>query len=223
MVIGISAAPRVLQGQRVVLRPYGEGFGQEELRRVYAWSQDKEILALSGGAPVHLAYESFVQHFWRERDGEWDKRILYAIFAPSSSRPDSQPGAEAGLQWSVRPNAEGGLLIGRLGCFAIDPRRRQGELGIVLGDRDYWGRGYGPDALRTFLRYLFQEAGLRRLYLYTGVENLRAQRAFAKVGFRSLGVVRRVFSDFSAREDIHMEISPQDLTPDEDTGLDRIP
>lgn len=185
--IETQAAVRLLWGARVVLRPYGEGFGEEELRRVYAWSRDEEILRLSGGAPIHLAYEQFVEEFWQQRRRERRRRMLYGIFVQS------------------------GALIGRVGCFAIDHRRRQGELGIVIGDRRYWGRGYGPDALKTFLRYLFGELGFRRIYLYTGVDNQRAQRAFAKVGFRSLGVVRRLFSDYSAREDVHMQIYPRDL------------
>lgn len=179
--------PPELHGERVLLRPYGQGFGEAELRRVYQWSRDDELLQLSGGAPLRLPYGQFVQEFWRERAREGRRRLLYGIFAGD------------------------GLLIGRLGVFALDRRRRQAELGILIGDRAYWGQGYGTDAMRTLLGYLFRELGYARIYLYTGRDNLRAQRAFARVGFRRLGTVRRVFSDLHVRDDVHMEIRPRDL------------
>lgn len=53
----------------------------------------------------------------------------------------------------------------------------------MIGDRAYWGQGYGPDVLNTLLRHLFLEAGMERLYLHTLDWNHRAQKAFTKCGF----------------------------------------
>lgn len=178
---------RQLQGSKTYLRPYGLGFGEAELRRVYAWSRDRELLRLSGGSPLTISWDEFESHFWAQLESHQHRRVQYAIFARE------------------------GPLIGRVGLFGLDERRRQAELGILVGDREYWGRGFGSDALHTFLAYVFDELGYRRIYLYTGVDNPRAQRAFSKVGFRELGVVRRLFTDLSARQDVHMELHASDL------------
>jgi RimJ/RimL family protein N-acetyltransferase len=56
-------------------------------------------------------------------------------------------------------------------------------VGIVLGEKDCWGKGYGPEALRLLLGYAFKDLGLRRIVLHVHRRNYRAIRAYKKVGF----------------------------------------
>lgn len=83
-----------------------------------------------------------------------------------------------------------GEPIGRIGYVELDRRNRHAEIALKIGERAYWGRGYGTDALRTFLGYLFHELNLHKVYLRVEAFNPRAQRVYEKTGFRRDGVFR---------------------------------
>ncbi|GAG49070.1 unnamed protein product, partial [marine sediment metagenome] len=76
----------------------------------------------------------------------------------------------------------------------------EAELGITIGDRRYWGQGYGSDAVQALVRLVFREKGLRRMLLHTLEWNVRAQRCFEKAGFVPRGRVRRDGRDFLLME-----------------------
>lgn len=61
---------------------------------------------------------------------------------------------------------------------------------IGLGDRAYWGKGYGSDAIQCLLRFAFLEWNLHRIALSAFSYNPRAIRAYEKVGFINEGRVR---------------------------------
>ncbi len=83
-----------------------------------------------------------------------------------------------------------GQPIGTLGLINIDPYHRRAELGISIGEKEYWGRGYGSDAIRVALRHAFTEMGLRRAYLITDEDNERGIRCYQKCGFVQEGLLR---------------------------------
>ena len=66
-----------------------------------------------------------------------------------------------------------------------------GWIGIALGDRADWGKGYGTDAMRALLRFAFTEVNLRRVSLTVFGYNLRALRSYEKAGFTREGRVRQ--------------------------------
>jgi aminoglycoside 6'-N-acetyltransferase len=70
-----------------------------------------------------------------------------------------------------------------------DPDYRHASLDIYLSTR-LQGRGLGRDAIRTLARYLFDERGHHRLTIDPAASNARAIAAYAKVGFRPVGVMR---------------------------------
>ncbi len=84
-----------------------------------------------------------------------------------------------------------GRHIGNVMYYNVDYQRREAEMGITIGIKDYWGRGFGTDLMRTFISYLFQSTVLDRIYLKTLDWNVRAQRCFEKAGFRRYGTSRR--------------------------------
>lgn len=71
-----------------------------------------------------------------------------------------------------------------------DPDARHADVDIFLG-RGAQGRGLGPEAMRTVIRYLVEDRGHHRITLGTSVENARAIRSYEKVGFRRVGVMRK--------------------------------
>jgi RimJ/RimL family protein N-acetyltransferase len=89
--------------------------------------------------------------------------------------------------------------------YNIDERRSEAELGITIGERDYWGRGFGRDAVATFVRFIFETTRLRRVYLNTLAWNERARRAFEAAGFQACGRRRRDGNVFITMEVVREE------------------
>jgi ribosomal-protein-alanine N-acetyltransferase len=91
------------------------------------------------------------------------------------------------LRWCIE--TRDGHAIGDLGLVDIHPHGRA-ELAVTIGDKEYWGHGYGTDAIRAALQYAFDHLGCRRVYLITDEDNLRAHRCFEKCGFVREGLLR---------------------------------
>lgn len=56
-------------------------------------------------------------------------------------------------------------------------------MGIGIGEREYWSKGYGTDAMNVILRFAFDELNLYRISLNVFEYNQRAIRSYEKVGF----------------------------------------
>ena len=85
-----------------------------------------------------------------------------------------------------------GVHIGNVGLHAIDWKNRSAELGIVIGEKSYWGQGYGTDAVCTMLNLAFREMNLHRVFLRVDADNARGIRCYEKVGFQREGTLREV-------------------------------
>jgi aminoglycoside 6'-N-acetyltransferase len=70
-----------------------------------------------------------------------------------------------------------------------DPDYRHANLDIFLGT-DRHGQGLGSEAIRVLARHLFDERGHHRLTIDPAADNERAIRAYERVGFRRVGVMR---------------------------------
>ena len=88
-----------------------------------------------------------------------------------------------------------GKHIGNCGYYGIDKTKGEAELGIMIGNRDYWNKGYGADIVSTLVSYIFRHTNLKRIHLKTLDSNIRAQKCFKKCGFTLYGhAVRDGFS-----------------------------
>lgn len=83
-----------------------------------------------------------------------------------------------------------GVPIGNIVLIGVDVAHRRAELGIAIGEKGDWGRGYGTDAIRVILRFAFEVLNLRRVELITDIDNERGIRAYEKCGFVREGVLR---------------------------------
>ena len=83
-----------------------------------------------------------------------------------------------------------GECIGTCGFFNIDEAARHAELGITIGVKEYWGRGYGREAVALMLDYAFRLRNLRRVWLEVHAANERAIRAYRACGFAEEGRMR---------------------------------
>ncbi|MFC2023928.1 GNAT family N-acetyltransferase [Chloroflexota bacterium] len=78
-------------------------------------------------------------------------------------------------------------LIGRCLLFDIDAVNRKAMLGLVIGEKEYWNRGYGKEATRLLLDYGFNLLNLNNIMLGTFSFNVRALDCFRGAGFKEIG------------------------------------
>jgi RimJ/RimL family protein N-acetyltransferase len=78
-------------------------------------------------------------------------------------------------------------LIGRCLLFGLDEVNRKAMLGIVIGEKEFWGKGYGQDATKLLLEYAFNLLNLNSVMLGVMAFNERAVHCYQKVGFKEVG------------------------------------
>jgi RimJ/RimL family protein N-acetyltransferase len=83
------------------------------------------------------------------------------------------------------------VFIGTIELRHIHAEFRTAEVGILVGEPDYRGRGYGTDAMRALCRFAFAEIDLQRIRLDVHEYNVRAVKSYEKAGFRAEGRLRR--------------------------------
>lgn len=81
-------------------------------------------------------------------------------------------------------------MIGFCGLMNIERPVMKAELHIVIGDKEYWGGGYGGEAYRLLCNYGFIELGLNRIYGFQLDYNDKAQKAVKKIGWQIEGFLR---------------------------------
>lgn len=153
----------ILKGEKVILRPKRRSDASNDFR----WRGDEELARLDASEPLRISFQDFLATVEAE--------LLYS--APWSRR--------------FAIDTLDHKHIGNCMHYDIDYIRGQTELGILIGEREYWAHGYGSDAVRTLLRHIFTSTPLVKVYLHTLEWNLRAQRAFQKCGFVPVKNVRR--------------------------------
>ncbi len=77
--------------------------------------------------------------------------------------------------------------VGTTELFEIDHRNRSANWGVLIGEPDCRGKGYGTETARLMLDYAFTALGLHSVLLTCAAYNLAGQRAYAKAGFREIG------------------------------------
>ena len=77
--------------------------------------------------------------------------------------------------------------IGYTSLEEIDHRQRTATFGLMIGEKDCWGKGYGTETTRLVLDYAFTLLELHNVLLSVHARNERAIRAYARAGFREIG------------------------------------
>lgn len=161
-----------LYGARVTLRDKR----LEDAEQDYIWRCDPELAELDAALPLTMHFDRYLKMF--------QDQLRYPT-------PGSHHFA---IEVANRK------FIGNCMYYDLDSIHREAELGIVIGDRDYWNNAYGYDAVVTLLDFLFNARRLQRVYLHTLEWNARAQRSFGKCGFNPVRTVRRMGRDFILME-----------------------
>jgi RimJ/RimL family protein N-acetyltransferase len=94
--------------------------------------------------------------------------------------------------------------IGTIGLFSMDSTNGNAGIGISIGERQLWGKGYGTDAMFALLDFGFGELRLERLWLEVYEFNARARRSYEKCGFVLEGTARKAIFRHGRHHDVHL-------------------
>lgn len=173
----------IAAGKRVAIRH----LGRHDLKRIRAWFTNPELISFAFGVEGDPAMlQKIADDYYREI--YWWQKNAMAI--------DTVDGEYIGfMKYTLREDYE-----------------PHAKVGILIGEPAYWQRGYGTEAMRMLLAYLFDHFSLGRIELDTADFNGRAQRSFEKCGFRRLGSFTEVnFQDGRGAQKIWMSIERREF------------
>ncbi len=159
----------------------------QELSKAYAvWNRDSEFRRLLDSDPARLYSSKAGADFFR--------KLL------EDATPEQH-------YFNIRA-LEDNRLLGDIGLDITNNwNGRSAMVGIGIGDRQDWGKGYGTEALRLILRFAFTEINLNRVALNVFDYNARAIRSYEKAGFKHEGRARGALLRDGKRSDlIYMSI-----------------
>ena len=142
-----------------------ETVAKDEVR----WQRDSEFMRLVDGDPSQLSSSKKIKAWFEEQ-------------AEKGTGPER-------YNFSVHTLAEE-KHIGFLGVW-VDLIHSEAWVGLGIGEREFWSKGYGSDMMRLCQQFVFSELGVERLSLGLHAYNPRAQRSYEKCGFRLEGRTRQ--------------------------------
>jgi len=129
----------------------------------YTWRTDPELAHLDAAPPLTITFQEYLSGYTSQ-----------LRYLPSTRR-----------QFAI--DTMDGKHIGNCVYYDVNETKGEAELGIMIGNRDCWDKGYGADAVITLVSHIFHQTNLRRIYLKTLDANNRAQKCFQKCGFTPYG------------------------------------
>lgn len=156
----------MLKGERVLLR----GVRRDDLMRLWEFNNDPEVEIAGGGDPP-------MPQSLERLEGEFDE--------------NAKKGGRDGTSFVIEAD---GRVIGQCGLYGFNDYRgvvHRCDLGISIGDKDYWGKGYGREAIGLLVDYAFTHWNVQRVGLQVMATNERAIRSYRACGFIEEGRLRR--------------------------------
>ena len=133
----------------------------------YAWDTDPELARLDAVPTLSIPYSQYLSDYTRALSNPPRTSHRFAV------------------------DTLDGKHIGNCSYYNLDEDKGEVELGIMIGNRDYWDKGYGTDAITTLVNHIFRQKNLKRMYVKTLDWNGRAQKCFKKCGFIPYGQLAR--------------------------------
>lgn len=153
----------IIYGERIRLR----AVEREDLKKFHEWLNDPEVThGLAMNFPLSMVDEE-----------NWFNGLAQRSL---SEKPFSIE-IKKSKQWK---------LIGSCGFHAIEERNRSGEVGIVIGDKSEWNKGYGAEVMTLLQQHGFETLNLNRISLQVYADNIRAVRSYEHAGFVLEGQLR---------------------------------
>ena len=101
--------------------------------------------------------------------------------------------------------------VGNIKLGGIHSIHRSADMGIVIGDKRYWGKGYGSEAIALILDYGFRRLNLHKITLGVYADHKQAVQAYKKLGFALEGTLKeQLFRDGTFHDKAVMGILRRD-------------
>lgn len=155
----------MLTGKLVRLR----AIEMDDLDRYLAWINDPEVVQYLATAAPHPVS--------RAQEEEWIRSAV------THTRPPE-------ITFAIE-TLDSATHIGSVGLHRVGNTAHHASLGILIGDKSYWNRGFGTDAITIMLHYAFEELNLNRVWLEVHDFNHRAIACYRKCGFIEEGRLRQ--------------------------------
>ena len=167
----------MLKGKNLTLRT----LEKNDLERARAWVNDQQIARLM----LRSRHVSVMdQRQWFEDLKKDKSKIIFAIKTVKEKKH-----------------------IGNMGLYEIDESHKKAKLWILLGDKAFWGKGLGKEAVSLLLEYAFLHLNLKKVWLEVDKENIRAVHCYEKAGFIKEGLLRSdVFIAEKRRDVLRMAV-----------------
>jgi RimJ/RimL family protein N-acetyltransferase len=153
-----------ITGEKIALGPIRRDLVPLYLR----WINDFEVTRTMGIGWRPMTQEA--EEAWYERACKSENGALFTIYERETLRP-----------------------VGNTGLHDLNLFQRTAEFGLVIGEKECWGRGYGTEAARLVLDYGFHGLGLHNIMLRVVASNERGIRAYRRAGFKEFGRLRESF------------------------------
>lgn len=166
-------------GKLVRLREYRK----EDVKQAQEYLNDPEIKRLlTPGIPFLYTLED--EEKWFENNSATKDRYNFAI-----------------------ETLEDKKYIGGCGINELDWKNSVAVVGIFIGDKNYWGKSYGTDAMKILVKFIFEQMNINKIRLHVFSFNERAKKSYEKCGFKWEGTLRQeIFKDGKHYDDIVMGI-----------------
>jgi RimJ/RimL family protein N-acetyltransferase len=148
---------------------------RSDIPRFVEWLNDPQVTRYLGSMSLPISQAS---------EEGWFEAML-------KLPPEEQPFAIEARDVLPAEGRDGWKLIGNCGVFDINRRVRSAEVGLFIGDKSCWNKGYGTQVMRLLLRLGFETLNLNRIYLRVDEGNKGGIRAYEKAGFVLEGRLRQ--------------------------------
>lgn len=156
----------MLTGKNVLLR----AFEREDLKLVHRWQNDEDVMRLARSSPDHtISREALEVRYEKAIKGDDLTEREFIIEERSTEKP---------IGWA-------GITIHRW-----NRRSTSADIGLAIGEKDRWRKGYGTEVVGLLLREAFEQLNLHRVGWWTFAENAASLALAKKIGFREEGRIR---------------------------------
>jgi diamine N-acetyltransferase len=184
----------MIQGERIRLRRNERA----DIAMFVGWLNDPEV----------RRYLSFIMPISMANEEQWFDKML------------NLPAAEQPFAIEIRKvsskKAAAWQMIGNCSFMDVDHTARSAEVGLFIGDKSCWNKGYGTEVMRLLLHFGFNSLNLNRIFLRVDEDNKGGIRAYEKAGFVHEGRLRQsIYRDGQYHEMLIMSVLRSEWDPGE--------
>lgn len=164
-------------GEKIILREIEE----KDLDLIVKWRNDPEILRWLFS---YLPLNKVKQMKWYEKYLNDYTQQTFMIEAKEEKTP-----------------------VGTVGLTNIDYKNQKAELTVIIGEKEYWGRGLGEEALNLLVKFAFNEMNLRKIKALVFSDNEKAIKLYEKGGFEEEEILREeIFKEGKFKDVVVMSL-----------------